>query len=180
MDACCVLCKKARKIEYPDNRGKGFAVKQGVLDARYDWICYYDADGATPIEMIERIISELDNYDLFISSRNMKESKIFISQSIYRRVLGKIFAWLTKLFIGTKLTDLQNGFKVFNKETREIFRYQVEERFSFDIEFIMNAERLKLRIKEFPINWSNDKRSKVKLIDIIEMGISLWKIRKRL
>ena len=166
-------------ITYEENRGKGFAVKQGVQSSQYEWVLFMDADNATKISELEKFIPFMDYYDLIIGSRNLKDSNIIIKQPVFRRILGKCFSYLVRIIIKTGIKDTQCGFKLFNKTIAKIFNYQTCERFAFDVELIKNAEIGHYKIKEVGINWQNDEQSKVHpLLDVCSMLNDLNKIRK--
>ena len=169
-------------ISYFPNRGKGYAVKTGVRKAFYELVIFMDADNATRISEIEKFMPYLDDYDLLIASRNLKESNIVIKQPLFRTLMGRTFAFLVRLIIGTKIKDTQCGFKVFcNKKAKDLFFTQTCERFAFDVELIMKAEKQGLMIKEIPVDWYNDERSKVNGIkDAVKMFrdvIKIWRLK---
>ncbi len=161
------------------NRGKGYTVRRGMLEAKKDLILFTDADNSTPIEELDNFLKYINNYDIIIASRNMKESDIKIKQPLIRSTLGKIFPLLVKLIAVKGIKDTQCGFKLFKKEAaKKIFEKQTMERFAFDVEILYIARKYKLNIKELPVVWINDEGSKVDPIkDSISMFLDLLKVK---
>ena len=167
-------------VDYKDNKGKGYAVKKGVLSAKGDYILFMDADLSTPLEEINKVIQFLDmSYDLSIGSRGLKDSKIIIRQPIYRRAMGKIFNLTVRLLLIKKIRDTQCGFKCFKKEiAREIFNQTKISGFCFDVEVLYIAQRKGYRIKEIPVKWYDFPDSKVGIFkDSLKMLIEIFKIK---
>lgn len=167
-------------VDYKDNKGKGYAVKKGVLSAKGDYILFMDADLSTPLEEINKVIRFLDmSYDLSIGSRGLKDSKIIIQQPIYRRAMGKIFNLTVRLLLIKKIRDTQCGFKCFKKEVaREIFNQTKINGFCFDVEVLYIAQRKGYRIKEIPVKWYDFPDSKVGIFkDSLKMLIEIFKIK---
>jgi len=167
-------------VDYKDNKGKGYAVKKGVLSAKGKYILFMDADLSTPLEEINKVIGFLDKkYDISIGSRGLKDSEIVIRQPIYRQTMGKIFNLIVRLLLIKNIRDTQCGFKCFKKEiAREIFNQTKINRFSFDVEILYIAQRKGYRIKEVPVKWYNSPDSKVGIIkDSSKMFFEILKIR---
>jgi len=145
------------------NRGKGYSVRRGVLQARLPYVLFSDSDLATPIEEIEKLAWFLDReYDIAFGSRNVKGSEIRVKQPWYRILVGRGFALLVNLFAVHGFRDTQCGFKIFKKRAaREIFRRSRLDRFSFDVEVLFIAKKRGYKIKEVPIIWIDKKGSKV-------------------
>lgn len=163
-----------------ENRGKGYAVKQGMLKAQGKFRLFTDADNSTSIDQVEKMWSWFEKgYDLVIGSRDMKGAVLDPPQPCYRRLLGLGFRFLAHLICGTwGILDTQCGFKCFREKAgKDIFSKSKVNGFSFDVEVIMLAKRLGYKIKEIPIHWKNDPESKVKFKHIFEMGLDLFKIR---
>lgn len=155
-----------RVIAYAPNRGKGHAVRTGMLEARGDIRVYYDADGSTPIEELARLLPHFDaGADIVIGSRLMPESDIVVHQGFVRERLGRLFNRTLHQLGLTRLSDTQCGFKGFTARATEIcFRRQTLERFSFDVEVLCIAQRHGLKIVEIPIRWSNNPESRVRMV----------------
>lgn len=170
---------KIKPIRNQKNKGKGYSVRKGVLNSKYDLILFTDADLSTPITELDNLMVFLDNYDMIIGSRNLKGSKIKIKQPFYRRIPGKIFPLLVNLIMFQDIRDTQCGFKLFKRKAAiEIFNRQKLNGFSFDVEVLYLAKELKLKIKEAPIVWMNDINSKINPIrDPYKMFKELLRIK---
>ncbi len=165
------------------NRGKGYSVRQGVLQARGDYILFSDADLSTPIEEVEKLLRPLQQgYDIAIGSRGLKESDIRIHQAWYREGMGKTFNRLARLLLLTKFSDTQCGFKCFRGNVaKTLFARQTIEHFSFDVEILALAIHHGYTIQEVPIQWENDPHSRVNVLaDSLKMFKDLLKIRYNL
>lgn len=167
-------------IKHPKNKGKGAAVKTGVMNAEGNLILFTDADLSTPIEEYEKLKKFIDSgYDISIGSRGLKESKILVPQPFFRRMIGRIFPFLVRLIVIRKFKDTQCGFKLFKKEVaKEIFKNLKTTGFAFDVEILYNSVKKRYKIKEVPVTWMNSPYSTVKIFrDSFKMFISLLKIR---
>jgi dolichyl-phosphate beta-glucosyltransferase len=118
------------------NRGKGFSVQHGMLEARGQFVLFSDADLSTPIEEVERLLHCLQReYDVAIASRALPESDIRVRQPWWRQTMGKVFNWFVQLLVLPGIRDSQCGFKCFPRDVvRRIFPRQRIERFGFDVE----------------------------------------------
>ncbi|MBT4824364.1 glycosyltransferase family 2 protein [Candidatus Woesearchaeota archaeon] len=161
------------------NKGKGYSVKRGILNVKYSLVLFSDSDLATPIEELEKFINYIKTYDIIIASRNLKESDIKIKQPMYRQLMGKTFPLLVNLIALRGFKDTQCGFKLFKTDVaKKIVSLQTFERFSFDVEILFIAKKLRYKIKEAPVIWIDKEGSKVNPIkDSIKMLIDLFKIR---
>lgn len=157
--------RRIRLLDYPENRGKGFAVCRGMLTAKGDIAMFIDADLSTPITELDRFMSSLtEGYDVVIGSRKMPESRIIIHQPFYREKMGILYSRLSALILGVDIVDFTCGFKAFSGEAaRNIFARQTIERWSFDSEILYIAHALGYRIKEIPVEWHNVSDSQVRL-----------------
>ncbi len=171
-----------RLFVYPENRGKGYAVRFGVMNARGRRILYNDADGATPIEEIERLEAALDSgAHIAIGSRAMFSRDTEIETVWYRKLMGRVFNGFVDVILLPGIADTQCGFKMFVRFAgRAIFSQQRAERFSFDVEVLFLARKAGYRIAEVPINWTNVPGSKVSLVnDSAAMFVDLLRFRLR-
>ncbi len=150
--------KNLRCIRYEKNRGKGYAVKTGILQAKGEYILFSDAGTCVPYQEVERGLHLLqDGYDVAIGSRILPESKIILKQPLYRQLGSKGFNFIIRWFMGIRMRDTQCGFKVFKREAaHQIFSKNRIDRMMFDIETIFNATKLGFKMKEFPVTWKND------------------------
>ena len=150
-------------IENEGNRGKGFSVRNGLLQASGDIVMFTDADLSSPIEEAERLFEAIAaGADVAIGSRWLDKQKQTRHQPLYRRFFGRCYNWLTRTVMGLPYKDTQCGFKAFRREAAQcIFRLQTIERWGFDPEILFIAQKLHLRIVEVPVTWGHDERSRI-------------------
>lgn len=151
-------------IRYAENRGKGYAVRTGLLAASSDIAIFSDADLSTPIEEIRKLVDPIrkGEYDLTFGSRALDRSLIGARQSWRREQGGRVFNLLVRLMTGLPFSDTQCGFKAFNLlKFRPLLEKMRIERFGFDVEFLFVAWIRGLRIDEIPVRWNHDERTKV-------------------
>lgn len=175
--------KNLKIIDYKENKGKGFGVREGILKAQGEFRIFTDADNSTPISEIEKFWKEFEmGADIVIGSREIKGAILDPPQPLFRRFVGECFKFLRKIIIGLwEIQDTQCGFKCFKKETVErVFPKCKIDRFAFDPEILILAKKAGYKIKEVPIYWRNDLMSKVKIKSIFKMAIDLIKIRLNL
>jgi len=153
-------------IDYQPNRGKGYAVRRGMLEVDGDRILFSDADLAAPIEEVEKLLEHMEaGADVAIGSRPLKESNLEIRQPLYREYLGRAFNFAVQTLAIRGIKDTQCGFKLFTqKAARDIFSRCKLDGFSFDFEALMVARDLGYRIDEVPIRWRHQEGSKVVLM----------------
>jgi dolichyl-phosphate beta-glucosyltransferase len=172
--------KSIKLIGYEVNKGKGYAVRQGVNNSKGNIILISDADLSTPIEEVEKLLVHYDNsYDIIIGSRALKGSEIVIRQPWWRESMGKTFNRFVRFLILKNFMDTQCGFKLFKGDIgRETFARATVDRFAYDVEILYLAGKAGYRIKEVPIRWVNSPESKVNPIkDSLQMLKDLLKIR---
>jgi len=157
--------------------GEGAAVRFGVLNAKGRCILFKDADGATPVDEIPKLLDAFARgNDVAIGSRIVQNpGEAEAKTSVHRRVIGRCFAFFVNLFAFGGIGDTQCGFKMFRREAAlAIFPRQKTVGFAFDVEVLFIARRLSLSIIEVPVNWVAQPGSKVNLVtDSIKM---LWDI----
>jgi glycosyltransferase involved in cell wall biosynthesis len=171
-----------RLISNGSNRGKGFSVRRGILEARGEIALFTDADLSTPIDEADKLLLALreQGYDVAIGSRGMDNSLIEVHQSVFRAQAGNLFNFLVRRIAGLEFSDTQCGFKAFRREpTRIIFEQQRIERFGFDPEILFLAKRHGLRVAEIPVRWSHDSATKVNVVGdgirmFLELGVIRW------
>lgn len=171
-----------RLVHYTPNRGKGYAVREGMKEAQGDLILFCDADGATPIEELERVKLAIDaGADLAVGSRAMASQDTAVKTVWYRKIIGRVFATLVNILIVPGISDTQCGFKLFRKElARYLAERQTAERFSFDVELLFLTRKGGFKIAEVPVNWTNVPGSKVNLVaDSLDMFLDILKFRWR-
>jgi len=172
---------RARLISYQPNRGKGYAVRTGVLASRGEQIVFLDADLSTPIEEIPRALELLEEVDIVIGSRDLPGADIRVPQPLYRRLASEIFKWIRYVMIGLwHISDTQCGFKVYRgRAARQLFALAQVDRFLFDVEILYLAERAGLRIREIPVRWTDAVGSKVRFWEgLLQIMRDLWRIRQ--
>ena len=172
--------ESTRLVRNGVNRGKGYSVKNGFLQATGDYLLFSDADLSTPIEEIEKLLNYLrEGYDVAIGSRALKESDIQVHQPWYREMMGKIFNILVRVLSIRGFKDTQCGFKCFTREAAmKVCRRQRLERFSFDVEMLYIAKKLGYKVKEVPVRWLNESETKVRAVrDSANMFFDLLRIR---
>jgi dolichyl-phosphate beta-glucosyltransferase len=168
-------------IEGSSKRGKGFAVKKGMLASQGDFRIFIDADNSTSLDQIEKMWPEFEKgCDIAIGSRDVKGAVLDPPQPWLRdMILGEGFKLYRKLIIGLwRIQDTQCGFKCFTKKAaEEIFPKCRIEDFAFDPEILVIAEKRGYRIKEIPVHWKNDLESKVNFKSILNMALDLIRIK---
>ncbi len=170
-----------RVLSYGGNRGKGYAVRYGTLQARGDVVLFSDADFSTPIEELEKLLVRLaEGYDLAIGSRAVSGSEIRQRQPFYREGAGKFFNLLVRLFVLPDFHDTQCGFKCFRREPLlPVVRQLQIDGFAFDVELIALAVAAGLRVTEVPVVWVNSPSSRVRFRHGLAAFADLHGIRRR-
>jgi glycosyltransferase involved in cell wall biosynthesis len=170
-----------RSISNGGNRGKGFSVRHGMLEALGEIALFSDADLSTPIEEADKLLAPIRerNFDAAIGSRAMDRSLIQVHQSAIREMAGIFFNRMVQWILGIQFSDTQCGFKAFRRDRAQvIFEQQRIERFGFDPEILFLAKRNGLRVAEIPVRWSHDAATKVNVAtDGLRMFLELILIR---
>lgn len=169
-----------RLIENPGNRGKGYSVRNGILQARGELVMFTDADLSAPIEEAELLFTAIANgADVAIGSRWLDRSRQTLRQPLYRRFFGRCFNWLTRLVMHLPVADTQCGFKAFRREAATaIFIRQRIERWGFDPEILYIALRLGMHVEEVAVTWGHDERSRISYLkDGLKMLEELVRVR---
>lgn len=153
-------------IHYSRNRGKGFAVRKGVLSAQKEFVLFLDADLSIPIEEIEKFKDWFGKgCQIVIGSRRVKEANLIKKMSPLRSFLGKGYASLSNSILGTSITDFNCGFKMFSKEAfRALFPLQRLRGWGFDCEIIFIAAKNGFELREIPIKYIHRDDTKVRVI----------------
>jgi dolichyl-phosphate beta-glucosyltransferase len=162
------------------NRGKGEAIRKGMLLAGGKYLFFSDADLSVPIEAVPDFLSRLEaGYDVAVGSRRTAGAVIEVHQPIHRELMGKVFTRLSNLILGLRLKDFTCGFKAFRLDAaRELFSRQRLGGWSFDSEILYLAKSKGYRIAEVPVVWRNDEATKVRLgRDVVRSFVDLWNIR---
>ncbi|HTU35861.1 MAG TPA: dolichyl-phosphate beta-glucosyltransferase [Candidatus Acidoferrum sp.] len=169
-----------RVVSNGENRGKGYSVRAGMLEARGRIGLFTDADLSSPIQECAKLVSAIAaGNDVAIGSRAVDRSLIEQHQSPFREIAGMIFNAFVRLFTLLPFSDTQCGFKAFVLEpSRVVFEQQRIEGFGFDPEILFIAKRHGLRMTEVPVRWAHDPATKVHVIrDSFLMFFDLLYIR---
>jgi glycosyltransferase involved in cell wall biosynthesis len=156
----------ARVLENPGNRGKGYSVRHGMLEAKGEWSLLTDADLSAPIEELDRLwrAAGHERAEVAIGSRALDRSLIGVHQPAFRETMGKLFNLVMRIITGLPFRDTQCGFKLFQTAAAsEIFRRQRLEGFGFDVEVLYIAQHLGYRTLEIPVRWNDVAGTKVSL-----------------
>ena len=190
-----------RVLENPGNRGKGYSVRHGMLEAQGDWALFTDADLSSPIGEVEKLwsaaereraqvaVEELDKMiaaarasgaSVAIGSRAVDRRLIAVRQSLFRETAGRIFNLLMRAVTGLPFADTQCGFKLFERNAvQQVFRRQRIERWGFDAEVLFIAQKFGYKIVEVPVRWSHSEGTKVSMFgDSVNMFLDLLRIRR--
>jgi dolichyl-phosphate beta-glucosyltransferase len=166
------------------HRGKGYAVKTGMLQARGQLIFFTDADLSTPLEDLDRALKMFHqdaSIDIVVGNRQHPGSQILRHQSVLREFMGKSFNQLVRKLAGIEIRDTQCGFKGFRLQpAREIFSRQCYDGFSFDVEILLLASAMGYSMVEMPVHWSNSPESKVNVVsDSLKMLKDVIQVRRQ-
>ena len=153
-------------IRLPQNRGKGYAVRTGVVNASGAVVLFADADGATPFEELYRLEAQLAaGARVAIGSRGLRSRQTRVEARLYRRVLGRAFHAVVRAFAVRGIADTQCGFKLFDAEAaHDLFSRMRMTGYSFDVEVLLMALRSGYRVAEVPVNWTHQTGSKVHVL----------------
>jgi glycosyltransferase involved in cell wall biosynthesis len=154
---------EVRLMENPGNRGKGYSVRAGMLEARGAILLFTDADLSSPIVEAERLFAAIEEgADIAIGSRWLESSRQTHRQPLYRQILGRCFNAVTRAVMRLPFADTQCGFKAFTRPAAQtVFRLQTIERWGFDPEILLIALKRGYRIVEVPVSWAHDKRTRM-------------------
>jgi dolichyl-phosphate beta-glucosyltransferase len=173
-----------RLIDLNPNRGKGGAVKVGMLEARGSYALFTDADQSTPIAEVDKLLAKLerDGYDMAIGSRTAPGAEVEMPQVWYRALAGKLFGAATKVFCVRGIHDTQCGFKCMRRElAQKVFPRVASNTAIFDIEMLVVAAREGYRIAEVPVKWEHDPDTRIpyNLRRALKIWGELFRIRRR-
>lgn len=157
---------KSNVIRYEENRGKGFAVRTGLLECRGETALFSDADLSTPITELPKLVDPIEagRFDVTFGSRALDRNLIGERQPWRREQGGKVFNFFVRRLTGLSFWDTQCGFKAFRmNKFRPLLKLMQIDRFGFDVEFLYVAHKFGLGLKEIPVRWNNDDRTKVSI-----------------
>lgn len=165
------------------NRGKGFSVRRGVLEARGEFVLFTDADLSAPIEETDKLLAALESSraDAAVGSRAMNRQLIGVHQPRFRELSGRFFNFCVRLATGLKIQDTQCGLKLFRRSsTRRAFELQTVEGFGFDPELLFLIVRLGGKVVEVPVRWDDNPATRVRFLrDAPKMLMDLVTLRWR-
>lgn len=173
--------ESVRVLEHGENRGKGAAVRTGVLASLGEWVLISDADLSTPIEDLERLERRSAEAEVVLGSRAVAESKIVRHQPLYRELMGKTFNAIIRSIGLVGLHDTQCGFKLFRGPVaRELFERSKVDHFAFDVEVVWLAQKAGYTVVEEGVTWEDSPSSRVSPIgDSSRMLIDVLRLRFR-
>lgn len=169
-----------RLVENPGNRGKGYSVRHGMIEAGGELLLFTDADLSSPIYEVEKLIAAIkQGADIAIGSRWLRAELQTERQPLYRQFFGRVFNLLLRVVLGLRFKDTQCGLKAFTaRAAQAIFPRQRIERWGFDPEILFLANKAGMVTAELPVEWAHDQRSKISPIrDGIRMFTELLRIR---
>ena len=170
-----------RVLQNPGNRGKGYSVKHGMLEAKGEWALFTDADLSTPIGEVEKLWSALvdEPAQAAVGSRAVDRSLVGVHQPWLREAVGRVFNAAMRVVTGLPFKDTQCGFKLFQSSAgREVFSRQQLDGFGFDVEVLFIAKQLGFRSLEVPVRWDNVEGTKVSLLLGLAAFVDLLKVRR--
>ncbi len=168
-------------LRLPSNRGKGAALRAGVLASRGRRVLLTDADLSTPIEELERLEPHLEHAQLVLGSRARPDSTVEVHQPWFREQMGKTFNWILRVLGMTRIPDTQCGFKLLDGAiARKLFGKLTIERFAFDVELLQLAEQHGYRFTDVGVRWRNSPDSRVHPVrDAARMLFDVLRLRLR-
>ena len=171
--------QRLRVIANDRNRGKGYSVRHGMLEARGRVVLFTDADLSAPIDEADKLLAALADHDVAIGSRALDRSLIAVHQSVFREYAGMIFNFIVRAILRLPFVDTQCGFKAFRRDRcRVVFQQQRIERFGFDPELLYLARHHGLSAVEIPVRWAHSPATKVSMWrDSIQMFLDVFIIR---
>jgi glycosyltransferase involved in cell wall biosynthesis len=168
-------------LENPGNRGKGYSVRNGVLHARGEIVLFTDSDLSAPIEEADRLFAAIAaGADIAIGSRWLESGRQTHRQPLYRQIFGRCFNAVTRMVMRLPFVDTQCGFKAFTRAAAQtVFQLQTIERWGFDPEILFIALKRGYTVKEVPVSWAHDERSRMSYLKdglqmLKELAIIRW------
>jgi dolichyl-phosphate beta-glucosyltransferase len=171
---------EVRMIENPGNRGKGYSVRAGMLQAQGEILVFTDSDLSAPIEEADRLFAAIAaGADIAIGSRWLESGRQTHRQPLYRQFFGRCYNLVTRMVMGLPFADTQCGFKAFTREAAQtVFQLQTIEGWGFDPEVLFIALKRGYRVVEVPVTWAHDERTRMKYLkDGVKMLREMASIR---
>lgn len=169
-----------RLLQNPGNRGKGYSVRHGMLNAGGDLLLFSDADLSSPIQEATKLFAALaEGAEVAIGSRWLRRELQTERQPFYRQLFGRVFNLHLRLLLGLGFKDTQCGFKAFTaRAAQTLFPRQKIERWGFDPELLFLARKFGLPVREIAVEWAHDNRSKISYVkDGLHMGAETLRVR---
>jgi glycosyltransferase involved in cell wall biosynthesis len=169
-----------RLVENPGNHGKGYSVRNGVLNARGRIVLFSDADLSSPIEEAKKLFQALeDGADIAIGSRWLRAETQTQRQPLHRQLFGRIFNIMLRTTLGLQFADTQCGFKAFKRSAAQtIFPLQRIERWGFDPEILFLARKFGFKVREVPVAWGHSGGTRINpLVDGSKMFTEMFRVR---
>ncbi|HUB28085.1 MAG TPA: dolichyl-phosphate beta-glucosyltransferase [Terracidiphilus sp.] len=170
-----------RLIENPGNRGKGYSVRSGILQAQGEIVMFTDSDLSAPMHEAERLFAAIaGGADIAIGSRWLESGRQTHRQPLYRQFFGRCFNLVCRMVMNLPFADTQCGFKAFTRAAAQtVFQLQTIERWGFDPEILFIALKRGFKIKEVPVSWAHDERSRMSYLKdglqmLKELAIVRW------
>lgn len=172
---------EVRVLQNPGNRGKGYSVRNGMLNAKGDWRLMSDADLSTPIEDLDTLKAALSgDAQIAIASRAVEGANVEKHQSVARESSGRFFNLIVRLLHLPGIKDTQCGFKLFSKAAAEAaFRDSKLDGFAFDVEALVLARRAGFGIREVAVTWRNDEQTRVSFGRGVAAFVDLFRLKFR-
>ncbi|MBL8227916.1 MAG: glycosyltransferase family 2 protein [Bryobacterales bacterium] len=167
-------------VANPGNRGKGYAVRNGMLHAQGDWRLFTDSDLSSPIEEFDKLMeaAQREDADVAFGSRAVDRSLVSVHQSAFREASGRFFNLVMRVAMGLPHHDTQCGFKLYSSAAaQKIFARQQIEGFGFDVEDLFLARKLGFRAVEVPVRWANVEGTRVSMVSGLRAFTDLALIR---
>jgi len=167
-------------VQNPGNKGKGYSVRNGLLQAAGDIVMFTDADLSSPMEEAELLFAAIrDGADIAIGSRWLEIKRQTLRQPFYRRFFGRCFNAVTRMIMALPFADTQCGFKAFTRQAAQtVFQLQHIERWGFDPEILFIAIKRGYSIREVAVTWGHDERSRISYLkDGLKMLEELVSVR---
>ena len=179
LDVLKEFSKDIKLVSYDKNKGKGGAVREGILSAKGEKILFIDADGSIQPDEIPKMLEKLDNYDVVVGDRASKDSDV--NAIALRNITGKLFNFYVNVLFGYKTWDNLCGFKGFKKEiAKDLFTDLIAYGWIFDVELFYKIHKKNYTLYKLPIKWVHKGDSKIKLLDPFKMFFQLIKLRMKL
>jgi dolichyl-phosphate beta-glucosyltransferase len=180
----CAGESRMRVIDNQVHRGKGYAVRSGMLESQGRYTVFMDLDLSVPLEWVLRfreVLQTDESIDVLIGDRRHPQSAIVRRQSLLRQTMGRVFNFFVQLMVYRGIKDTQCGFKMFRAPwTQELFSRLETEGFSFDVELLVWADSLGAKVRTHPVEWHNSPESKVRIVrDSARMLLELFWIPLR-